>query len=84
MKVKSRGEKAKVEDLRPEYDLARLLRNGVQRKYTTRYREGTNVVLLAPDIARAFPTEEAVNEALRLVIQLRKLPTGGKRNPAKA
>jgi hypothetical protein len=84
MKAKPRDEKVKVEDLRPEYDLARLLRNGVQGKYATRYREGTNLVRLAPDIARAFPTEEAVNEALRLVIQLTKLPTGGKRTPAKA
>jgi hypothetical protein len=84
MKAKPRDEKVKVEDLRPEYDLARLLRNGVQGKYATRYREGTNLVRLAPDIARAFPTEEAVNEALRLVIQLTKLPTGGKRTAAKA
>ena len=82
MKAKSRGEK--VEELRPEYDLARLLQNGVQGKYAARYREGTNLVLLAPDVAKAFPTEEAVNEALRLVIQLTKLPTGGKRAAAKA
>ncbi len=84
MKVKLRGEKAKVEDLRPEYDLARLLRSGVQGKYASRYRGGTNLVLLAPDVAKAFPTEDAVNEALRLVIQLTKLPTGGKRTVAKA
>lgn len=84
MKAKPRGEEVKVEDLRPEYDLARLLRNGVQGKYAARYREGTNLVLLAPDVARAFPTEDAVNEALRLVIQLTKLPTGGKRTAAKA
>ena len=82
--MNSRDGKAKVEDLRTEYDLAQLLPNGVRGKYVTRYREGTNLVLLAPDIARAFPTEEAVNEALRLVIQLTKLPTGGKRTAAKA
>jgi hypothetical protein len=84
MKAKPRDGKIKVEDLRPEYDLARLLRNGVQGKYATRYREGTNLVLLAPDVSRAFPTEDAVNEALRLVIQLTKLPTGEKRTAAKA
>jgi hypothetical protein len=39
-----------------------------------RYRDGTNVVLLAPDVAKAFQTEEAVNEALRLVIRLGELP----------
>jgi hypothetical protein len=82
MRAKSKGEK--VDELRPEYDLARLLRNGVQGKYADRYREGTNLVLLAPDVAKAFPTEEAVNEALRLVIQLAKLPGGGKRAAAKA
>ncbi len=82
MRAKSKGEK--VDELRPEYDLARLLRHGVQGKYADRYREGTNLVLLAPDVAKAFPTEEAVNEALRLVIQLTKLPGGGKRAPAKA
>ena len=82
MRAKPKGEK--VDELRPEYDLARLLRNGVQGKYADRYREGTNLVLLAPDVAKAFPTEEAVNEALRLVIQLAKLPGGGKRAAAKA
>jgi hypothetical protein len=82
MRAKSKGEK--VDELRPEYDLVRLLRSGVQGKYADRYREGTNLVLLAPDVAKAFPTEEAVNEALRLVIQLTKLPGGGKRAAAKA
>lgn len=82
MRAKSKGEK--VDELRREYDLARLLRNGVQGKYADRYREGTNLVLLAPDVAKAFPTEEAVNEELRLVIQLTKLPGGGKRAAAKA
>jgi len=42
----------------------------VQGKYAQRYREGTNLVLLAPDVAEAFPTAEAVNETLRLVLQL--------------
>jgi len=81
MKTKSKGEKA--DDLRTEYDLKELLKGGVQGKYADRYREGTNLVLLAPDVARAFPTEEAVNEALRLVIQLKKLPRSGRRTEAK-
>jgi len=80
MKTKSRGGKA--DDLRPDYDLKELLKGGVQGKYADRYREGTNLVLLAPDVARAFPTEEAVNEALRLVIQLKKLPRSGRRTAA--
>jgi len=62
------------DDLRPEYDLKTLLKGGVQGKYADRYREGTNLVLLAPDVARAFPTEEAVNEALRLVIRISQIP----------
>lgn len=77
MKTKSRI--GRVDDLRPEYDLRELLKKGVLGKYADRYREGTNLVPLAPDVARAFPTPEAVNETLRLVIQLRKLPSAGRR-----
>lgn len=77
MKTKSRG--AKVEDLRPEYDLGSLLKGGIQGKYAGRYREGTNLVLLAPDVAKAFPDADAVNEALRLVIQLSKVPGRGRK-----
>jgi hypothetical protein len=43
-------------------------------KYTAAFARGTNLVLLAPDVARAFPTEAAVNEALRLVMRLAELP----------
>jgi hypothetical protein len=42
----------------------------VQGKYAQRFAEGTNLVLLAPDVAEAFPTAESVNETLRLVLQL--------------
>jgi hypothetical protein len=62
------------DELRPEYDLSQLLEGGVRGKYADRYREGTNLVLLAPDVAEVFPDEEAVNEALRLVTQLAKIP----------
>jgi hypothetical protein len=57
------------DDLRNEYDFARL-GGGVRGKYAERYRAGTNLVRLDPDVAKAFPTEEAVNEALRLLIQI--------------
>ena len=63
------------DELRPEYDLSQLLEGGVRGKYADRYREGTNLVLLAPDVAEVFPDEEAVNEALRLVTQLAKIPS---------
>jgi hypothetical protein len=81
MKTKSRGEMA--DELRPEYNLGQLLKDGVQGKYVHRYREGTNLVLLEPDVAEAFPTEEAVNKALRLVIQLTKVPGAQKRASAR-
>jgi hypothetical protein len=43
-----------------------------------RYRAGTNLVLLDPDVAKAFPDEDAVNEALRLVIRLIEIQQGKK------
>ena len=78
--------KSDVEDeLRPEYDLRKLLRGGVRGKYAERYRAGTNLVLLAPDVARAFANDpQPVNEALRLVIQLTKLPRGKRQQLAKS
>ena len=62
------------DELRPGYDLSALLNGGVRGKYTERYRQGTNLVLLDPDVARAFPTEDAVNEALRLVMRMAQDP----------
>ena len=62
------------DDLRPEYDLKTLLKTGIRGKYAQRFREGTNLVLLEPDVAKAFPNPEIVNEVLRLVMQLRKPP----------
>ena len=77
MKGKSKGEIA--DELRPEYDLSTLLKDGVRGKYAKSYEQGSNLVLLSPDVAEAFPTDEAVNEALRLVIQLKRIPEGKKR-----
>lgn len=57
------------DELRAEYDFAQL-KGGIKGKYAMRYRAGTNLVLLAPDVAEAFPTDESVNEALRLLIQI--------------
>jgi hypothetical protein len=59
------------DDLREEYDET-VLKNGVRGKYAQRLATGSNVVRLAPDVAAAFPTEEAVNEALRLLLNLAK------------
>lgn len=63
-------------DMRSEYEetqLQELLANGVRGKYAARYREGTNLVKLAPDLAAAFPTEQAVNEALRKQLENEKV-----------
>jgi hypothetical protein len=57
------------DELRPEYDFANM-QGGVRGKYVLRYRSGTNLVLLDPDIAKAFPTDASVNEALRLLLQI--------------
>ncbi len=51
----------------PQYDFDSM-KGGVRGKYHHAYRSGTNVVLLQPDIAEAFPTESAVNEALRGIL----------------
>ena len=61
------------DELRPEYDMKSLLKDGVRGKYAKKYREGTNLVLLEPDVAKAFPNEKAVNDALRLVIKLNEV-----------
>jgi hypothetical protein len=66
--MKKDKNKPKDDDLRPEYDLSQL-RGGVRGKYLKRYRAGTNLALLAPDVRAAFPTDEAVNQALRSLMQ---------------
>lgn len=50
-----------TDDLLPEYDFT----GGVRGKYAARMAEGTNIVVIAPDLAKLFPTSEAVNKALR-------------------
>ena len=65
------------DNLRPHYGLGPLPKGGVRGKYAERYRAGTNLVLLEPDVARAFPDDGSVNEALRLVMQLTKLTSQG-------
>lgn len=60
-----------VTDLRPEYTRADL-GQGVPGKYLKQYRAGTNLVLLEPDVAAAFPTDGAVNDALRALLHAAK------------
>jgi hypothetical protein len=72
MHTKKQRGRNKTDDLRPEYDLTTLT-GAVQGKYYRRATAGTTLVLLAADVAEAFPTGAAVNEALRSVL-------GGRRN----
>jgi len=70
--MKKKTEKRKVRnDLRREYDLS-ALKAGVRGKYAARYRSGTNLVLLSPDVAEHFPNEQSVNAALRKLIRVAK------------
>jgi hypothetical protein len=57
---------SKKEEMRAEYDI----RGGVRGKYYERYQEGTNVVLLEPDVAAVFRNSQSVNRALRMLIDL--------------
>ncbi|MEX2301215.1 MAG: hypothetical protein WD733_09775 [Bryobacterales bacterium] len=54
--------------MRKEYDFS----GGVRGKYVRRYREGTNLVLIDPDLSEEFPNSEAVNRALRMFLETRK------------
>lgn len=65
------------DELCPEYDFSQL-EAGVRGKYVERYRKGTNLVLLDPDVAQAFPTEADVNAALRLLMQLAERQSSNK------
>jgi hypothetical protein len=52
-------------DLLEEYDFS----NAVRGKHAKRYAEGTNVVVLDPDLAALFPSSASVNDALRLLVR---------------
>ena len=72
------------DDMRPEYDFASM-KGGVRGKYYRRIREeGTNIVLLDPEVAAAFPSDASVNEALRGMLNTTRAvrSTGGLPNKA--
>jgi hypothetical protein len=72
--MKKRIEKqGRRDELRREYDLPNL-KGGVRGNYVARFREGTNLVLLSPDVAKHFPDEQSVNTALRTLIRVAKKP----------
>jgi hypothetical protein len=68
-----------ADEMRPEYDFSR----GVRNKYAARYRHGSNIVVLDPDVADAFRDSAAVNHALRTLLELvPPSPKGRKRRTA--
>ena len=69
--MKKASEKTQRDDLRSEYDLTKL-KGGVRGKYAARYKTGTNLVLLSPDVAEYFPDEQSVNSTLRTLVGIAK------------
>ena len=67
MKKQTKRKQSEAKDtMRPEYDFSK----GVRGKHAAKYAEGTNVVVLEPDVAREFRTTEQVNETLRAVSKM--------------
>jgi len=62
----SKKEKTSPEEMRPEYDFS----GGVRGKYAKRYAEGSNVIIIDPDLADVFPNGESVNRALRALADI--------------
>ena len=67
MKKKSR--KSEERPMKSNYDFSQAIRG----KYTRRYAQGANVVILEPDVAKVFPTSKAANSSLRKIIQQQAL-----------
>jgi hypothetical protein len=64
---KNRKVSESSDEMRPEYDFS----GGVRGKYVQRFREGTNIVVLEPDVAAEFKDSAAVNDALRKILKSR-------------
>ena len=58
----------KEQEMLEEYDFSQ----GIQGKYAKRYAEGTNVVVIEPDVAKIFPDHDSVNQALRSLAEIIK------------
>jgi hypothetical protein len=56
------------DEMRPEYDFT----GAVRGKYYERYKKGTNIIVLDPDVAEVFKGPDSVNQALRLLLTLAK------------
>lgn len=67
--MKTKRKKNSRRAMRSEYDFS----GGVRGKYATQFSEKANVIVLAPDVAKAFPDSDAVNAALRLLVKLARV-----------
>jgi hypothetical protein len=76
--MKRASAKKAGDDLRPEYDLSQL-GGGVRGKYYRQATEGTNLVLIEPELAQVFPNAESVNRALRLLVDAAEKATPARR-----
>jgi hypothetical protein len=76
--MKKATSKPPEDEMRPEYDL----RGGVRGKYYERYQQGTNVILLEPDVYKVFRDSAAVNKALREYLIEHGHPRSGKKRRA--
>ena len=63
------------DELRPEYKLSDFPGGFVRGKYASRLRKSSNIVVLRPEVAEAFPNEEAVNKALLSLIDVARKTT---------
>jgi hypothetical protein len=77
-----KGSRPVDDDMLDEYDFASM-QGGVRGKYSARLGDGTNIVVLEDDVAEAFRTDEAVNEALRAVLRAAAQVGRGPQQPEK-
>ena len=79
MKQRKTKSRQKDDSLRPEYDFSQ----GVRGKHAARYAAGTNVVVLEPDVASAFPAAEEVDEALPALAQIMRRRASSRKRTSK-
>jgi hypothetical protein len=65
-KTTKKSKTSEVREMRSEYDFS----GGIRGKHAARYKEGTNIVVIDPDVAKVFPDSVSVNEALRALLPI--------------
>ena len=78
-----KGSRAAKDELRAEYSRADFPGPFVRGKYAKRIKESSNVVVLRPNVAKAFPNEQAVNDALESLLELAQKVSGPSTRPAR-